>query len=318
MDQPRASQLASGPLLLSAPLRSFLQVAELGSVSAAAKALGLTQPAVTKQIRALEAALACGLLERAGRGIRLTSAGELLAEYGRRSVGVLSEFQQVLGELQQGKSGKLLIGAGVTTSVLLLPNWLRELGRRFPGIDVSVRTGTSHDVEAWVAAAEVDLGFITSEPRRGELLARPVFEEEIVLVVEPSTARRERMRLGELPLILFPRSTGFRDYLEQRWLERGLSPQVKMETDSVEAIKSFVAVGLGASFLPLSTVEDELRRGVLARVTAQGMGPLRRRTTLIRRPDRHPSFAVRGFLEIVGPVRGAARRSARRAAGSAR
>src|SRR6187397_3006877 len=96
--------------LLSQQLRSFLQVAELGSVSAAAKALGLTQPAVTKQIRALEAALECGLLERAGRGIRLTSAGGLLADYGRRSVAVLSEFQQVLAELQQGKSGKLLIG----------------------------------------------------------------------------------------------------------------------------------------------------------------------------------------------------------------
>jgi DNA-binding transcriptional LysR family regulator len=272
--------------LSSPPLRSFLQVAELQSVSAAARRLHLTQPAVTKQIRALEAALECTLLERAGRGIRLTPAGELLAEYGRRSAAVLEEFRQVLGDLQQGKSGKLSIGAGVTTSVLLLPSWLRELGRRFPGIDVSVRTGTSHEVEAWVAAAELDLGFVTSEPRRGELVARPVFEEEIVLVVEPAAGRRERVRLEDLPLILFPRATGFRSYLEQRWLERGLSPQVKMETDSVEAIKSFVAVGLGASFLPLSTVEEELRRGVLARVTALGMGPLRRRTTLIRRPDR--------------------------------
>jgi DNA-binding transcriptional LysR family regulator len=298
---------------LSSPsLRSFLQVAQLQSVSAAAKVLGLTQPAVTKQIRALEAGLECALLERAGRGIRLTAAGELLAEYGRRSAAVLSEFVQVLGDLQQGQGGKLVIGAGVTTSVLLLPSWLRELGRRFPGIDVSVRTGTSRDVEAWVAAAEVDLGFVTSEPRRAELVARTVFEEEIVLVVEPAAARRERVRLEELPLILFPRSTGFRSYLEQRWLERGLSPRVKMETDSVEAIKSFVAVGLGASFLPLSTVEEELRRGVLARVTAQGMGPLRRRTTLIWRPDRRPSFAVRSFLEIVRPGRAVARRAVRR------
>ena len=313
----------SGPLqssssLCSQQLRSFLQVAELRSVSAAAKTLGLTQPAVTKQIRALEASLECGLLERAGRGIRLTPAGELLGEYGRRSVAVLAEFQQVLSELQQGKSGRLSIGAGVTTSVLLLPSWLRELGRRFPAIDVSVRTGTSRDVEAWVAAAELDLGFVTSEPRRGELVARPVFEEEIVLVVEPSLARRVRVRLEELPLILFPKSTGFRSYLEQRWLERGLSLQVKMETDSVEAIKSFVAVGLGASFLPLSTVEDELRRGVLARVAAQGMGPLRRRTTLIRRQDRRPSFAVRSFLEIVGPFRAAARRAPRRSPVGAR
>src|SRR5262249_3677466 len=148
----------------------------------------------------------------------LTAAGELLVEHGRRSAAVLSDFLQVLGDLQQGRSGKLLIGAGVTTSGLLLPRWLRELGRRFPGIDARGRRGTSQEVEAWVGAAEVDLGFVTSEPRRGELMGRPVFEEEIVLVVEPGAARR--VRLGELPLILFPRSTGFRSYLEQRAWER--------------------------------------------------------------------------------------------------
>jgi len=239
------------------------------------------------------------LLERAGRGIRLTPAGELLAEHGRRSVAVLFDFVELLADLQQGKSGKLAIGAGVSTSVQLLPAWLRELGRRFPGIDVSVRTGTSRDVESWVMAAELDVGFVTSEPGRGELLALPVFEEEIVLVVEPGVAGRARPPLEQLPLILFPTSTGFRSYLERRALERGRSLQVKMETDSVEAIKSFVAVGLGASFLPVSTVEDELRRGVLACVASHGMGPLRRRTTLIRRPDRRPSFAVQSFLEIV-------------------
>jgi len=316
MGRSGAATGASLSALASAQLSGFLQVAELGSVSAAAQVLGLTQPAVTKQIRALEAALDCRLLERAGRGIRLTAAGELLVEYGRRSAAVLSDFLQVLGDLQQGRSGKLVIGAGVTTSTLLLPSWLRELGRRFPGIDVSVRTGTSHEVEDWVAAAEVDLGFVTSEPRRGELVARPVFEEEIVLVVEPAAAplhkrRGERVQLEELPLILFPRSTGFRSYLEQRAMERGLSLQVKMETDSVEAIKSFVAVGLGASFLPLSTVVEELRRGALARVAAQGMGPLRRRTTLVWRQDRRPSFAVRSFLEIVGSGGAPTRRSGR-------
>jgi DNA-binding transcriptional LysR family regulator len=73
-----------------------------------------------------------------------------------------------------------------------------------------------------------------------------------------------------------------------------------METDSVEAIKSFVAVGLGASFLPITAVEHELARGVLMQVHARGLGALRRRTALVRRVDHRPTFAMSRFLEIVG------------------
>ena len=288
-------------VLLSAPLRSFLFVAELGSVSRAAQQLGLTQPAVTKQLRVLEAALHCSLVERAGRGVRLTAAGTLLAQFGRRGAAVLSDLATALTDLEQGQSGTLVIGAGVTTSVLLLPPWLRELRRRHPGIDVSVRTGTSRDVEAWVMAAEVDVGFVTSEPRQPELIVRSVLEEEIVLVLEPRARVPKVVPLEELPLILFPRTTGFRNYLDQRFIARRLRPNVKMETDSVEAIKSFVAVGLGASFLPLSTVRDELARRQLVSAAARGLGTLRRRTALVRRHDRPPSFAVRAFADIALP-----------------
>jgi DNA-binding transcriptional LysR family regulator len=292
-------------MLLSAPLRSFLEVAEQGSVSRAAERLGLTQPAVTKQLRALEAALDCSLVERAGRGIRLTRAGSLLAQSGRRGAAVFSDVAAALTELEQGESGRLVIGAGVTTSVLLLPPWLRELRRRYPGIDVSVRTGTSREVEAWVKEAEVDLGFVTSEPRQPELLVKSVFEEDIVLVLEPEARAKKTVGLDEVALILFPKSTGFRNYLEQRFAQSGLRANVKMETDSVEAIKSFVAVGLGASFLPSTTVQEELSRGQLVRARARGLGRLRRRTSLVRRHDRRPSFAVRAFLDVARPVAGA-------------
>jgi molybdate transport repressor ModE-like protein len=298
--------------LLSSPFRSFLEIARLGSVSAAARALGLTQPAVTKQIRALESALEATLLERQGRGVRLTAAGELLRDFGRRSAGLLDDFRTALAELERGESGKLAIGAGVTTCVQHLPPWLREFRRRYPGVDVSIRTGTSRDVETWVAGAEVDLGFLTSEPQRPELVVRRLFEEQIVLVVAPGSAADRHVNLDALPLILFPRSTGFRQYLEGRFAARRQSFTVKMETDDVEAIKSFVAVGLGASFLPIGTVAEDLRRGLLVAVEPRGLGKLRRSTTLVWREDRRPTFAMRRFLEIVGS--GKSSRAARRSA----
>lgn len=289
--------------LLSSPLRSFLELARLGAVGQAARALGLTQPAVTKQIRALEAGLGCALVERAGRGVRLTAEGQLLAEFGRQSAAALGDFAAALSELQEGRSGTLRLGAGVTTSVQHLPPWLREFRRRYPGVDVSVRTGASREVEQWVVQAEVDLGFVTSEPRQPGLVARRLFTEEIVLVVEPGSVDSRSVALEGLPLILFPKTSGFRQYLEQRFLARDQAFHVKMETDSVEAIKSFVAVGMGAAFLPITTVKQELLDGSLVRVQPRGLGKLERRTALIWRLGRRPSLTLQSFLEIVGASR---------------
>jgi DNA-binding transcriptional LysR family regulator len=286
--------------LLSPPLRGFLKVAELGSVSQAARSLGLSQPAVTKQLRALEAALDGPVIERFGRGVRLTVRGAVLLDHARRAALALDDCASALAELDAGNSGTLVVGAGVTTSILQLPPWLGELRRRHPGIDVSVRTGSSHDVERWAVAAEIDVGFVTSEVRRPQLVVRRLFEEEIVLVASPHIGRRVPVALSELALILFPRTTGFRAYLDQRFAARRLTVNVKMEIDSVEAIKSFVAVGLGASFLPLGTVQGELERGLLVRLEPSGLGRLRRRTALVWRQDRKPTFALRKFLEIVG------------------
>lgn len=288
--------------LLAAPVRSFLEIVRLGSVSRAARAVGLSQPAVTKQVRALEATLGSALLERSGRGVRLTPTGELFAEFARRGARVFEEFAQALGELTRGESGKLTLGAGVTTCVQHLPPWLREFRRRHPGIEITVSTGTSRAVEEWVVSSEVDLGFVTSEPRLTELVVKRLFEEEIVLVVEPSAARREPVALERLGLILFPKNTGFREYLDQRLSSLRRSLNVKMETDSVEAIKSFVTSGIGASFLPIGMVREELRRGSLARVRARGLGKLERRTSLIWRRDRRQSFAMESFLNIVAAL----------------
>lgn len=290
--------------LLSPPVHSFLEVARQGNVSAAARRLGLTQPAVTKQLRALEAAFGARLVERAGRGVRLTQAGELLQDFARRGAALSEDLASALLELTQGESGRLSIGAGVTTCVQHLPPWLREFRRAHPGIDVRIRTGTSRDVEAWVAGAEVDLGFLTSEPERTELVVRRLFEEQIVLVVAPGSSASRQVALESLQLILFPRNTGFREYLEQRFAARRQPFTVKMETDNVEAIKSFVAVGLGASFLPIATVQDELRRGSLLAVEPRGLGPLRRRTTVVWREGRRVTLGMRSFLRIVGTGKG--------------
>src|ERR1051326_7132601 len=238
---------------MSASLEGFLTVAALGSVSRAAERLHLTQPAVTKQVRALEESLGTDLIERHGQGIRLTAAGELVARYGRTGMHLADECRQALAELGTGERGTLRLGAGVTTSVFQLPRWLRRFRKDRSGVEIIVRTGTSRVVTQQVLGGEVDLGLVTSDVPLRDLQAKVLYREEIVLVVAPDFTPRRR-DLESIPLILFPSTTGFRSYLNDRLGSERLAEQVRMETDSVEAIKSFVMAGLGGSFLPMMAV----------------------------------------------------------------
>jgi DNA-binding transcriptional LysR family regulator len=286
--------------MLASPLESFLTVAAASSVSRAAKRLHLSQPAVTKQVRALEHTLGVKLLERTARGVRLTAAGELLRSYARRSAALLDECQASLADLAAGDLGKLAIGAGVTTSIFQLPAWLRSYRRRWPRVDVRVRTGSSRDVAELVREREVDCGFVTSEIKQRALIVRRLYSEEIVLVAAPSLQLPARPGLDSVPLIMFPEHSGFRRFLERALAEAGLHPQAKMEIDSVEATKALLAIGLGAAFLPAVAVQRELQQRQLRRLAVQGLPRLRRYTSLLLREDRVPSAALKRFLSVVG------------------
>jgi DNA-binding transcriptional LysR family regulator len=284
-------------------LRSFLRVAEEGSFTRAAEELYLTQPAVTQHVRALERELGVPLFDRTGRGAQLTPAGEALCRYARQSVALLAECRQVIADLESGAAGRLALGAGVTTSIFRLPGWLRAFGDAYPGVDVVVRTGRSREVAALALEREIDLGLVTSPVQHPDLRVAGLFEEEIVLVTprgHPLADRRLPLEeLAEAPLILFPKSTGFREYLDRALAEAGVAARVKMESDSVEAIKSFVAVGLGVSFLPAAAVEAEVAAGDMARAEIAGLPALRRQTSVLHRFDRHLSAGARGFLAIL-------------------
>jgi LysR family transcriptional regulator, low CO2-responsive transcriptional regulator len=284
-------------------LRSFLRVAEEGSFTRAAEELYVTQPAVTQHVRALERELGVPLFDRTGRGAQLTPAGEALCRYARRSVALLAECRQVIADLESGAAGRLALGAGVTTSIFHLPGWLRAFGDAYPGVDVVVRTGRSREVAALALEREIDLGLVTSPVQHPDLRVAGLFEEEIVLVTPRGHALADRRlsieELAEAPLILFPKATGFREYLDRALTEAGVAARVKMESDSVEAIKSFVAVGLGVSFLPAAAVEAEVAAGDLARAEVAGLPALRRQTSVLHRVDRHLSAGARGFLAIL-------------------
>ncbi|MDP2857429.1 MAG: LysR family transcriptional regulator [Bacillota bacterium] len=281
-------------------LRTFLKVAEHGSVTKAAAGLHLTQPAVTQHIRALERQFGTALFERTGRGMLLNGPGELLRDYARKALAAIEDGQQVIADIVQGRSGRLILAAGVTTSIFHLPRWLQSFREAHPDVDITVKTGRSREVARMALDREIDLGLVTSPVPHPDLEALPLFDEQIVLVGPPDSSPSPitQATLSETPLILFPRGTGFRAYLDQVLAQAGAAPHVKMETDSVESIKGFVQVGLGMSFLPLSAVQAEIDAGLLVRVDVEGIAPLTRTTAVVRRKDRYFGVAARDFLAI--------------------
>jgi DNA-binding transcriptional LysR family regulator len=290
-------------------LQSFVRVAEEGSITRAAEALHVTQPAVTNHVRALERELRVPLFERTGRGVRLTAAGAALLDYARRSLAILEEGRQVLTELREGGSRRLVLGVGVTTSILHLPGWLRRFRESNAGVDVTVRTGRSREIAALAVEREIDLGVVTSSVASGDLRIAGLFEEEIVLVTPPEHPLAGRTappaELETASLILFQSGSGFRDYLDRSLSSAGLRVQIKMESDSVEAIKGFVQVGLGISLLPAAAVAEELEAGSLARAWIDGLPQLIRRTSVVYRPERYLSAPARAFLAVLSERYGA-------------
>ncbi len=284
-------------------IRSFLKAAEEGSITRAAESLFITQPAVTGHIQALEKELGAPLFDRTGRGVQLTEAGLALLDHAKRSLAILDECKQVISDLGSGKGGKLIIGAGVTTSIFQLPKWLAKFRERKPEVEMIVRTGRSSEVVSMTLAREIDLGFVTSPVDNSDLRITGLFDEQIRLVAHPNWQHdgKSITELSQAPLILFGKNSGFRDYLDRTFADAGITPNIRMESDSLEAIKSFVASGLGLSFLPMSAVEKEIAEGTLAVIETNFLPPLSRKTSAIYRMDRYLSAAARAFLEISAP-----------------
>jgi len=283
-------------------MKGFVALAEAGSVTAAAGKLCLTQSAVTQQLQALEKNLGVKLFDRTPRGVVLTQAGVAFLGYAQRSLAVLEEGCRAALDIEQGHSGSLLIGAGVTTSVFRLPAWLTEFQAQYPEVEIVVRTGRSAEVAALVADHHIDVGIVTTYFERPDLTSTALFDEDVVLVQSarvfyPTTIELDR--LPRVPMIVFTPNTGFRAYLDRTLIQYDIALRVRMESDSVEAIKSFVAVGLGASFLPASAVAAELVEGSMVAVEVIGLPHLRRQTAAVYRTTGHLNAAAQGFLRII-------------------
>jgi LysR family transcriptional regulator, low CO2-responsive transcriptional regulator len=294
-------------------LDTFARAAELSSFTAAAKALGLTQSAVSQRVQALEQALGVPLFARQGGRVLLTEAGHRLYPFAQRILVLHREAQEVITGHKAPLTGDLLLAASSVPGEHLLPDLLSRFRRRHPHVQVRATVTDTQAVLDQVERGQAHLGLVGGKTDNPHLEFRCFACDKLVLVVPPKHpwGRRRRVPLAQLaqqPLILREAGSGSRWCLEQALAKAGKSLRdvhVALELGSNEAIKEAVLRGLGLAVLSTHSVQEEVRAGKLHPLQVAGL-PLVRDMFVVWDRRRVLPIPARLFLDLLEPCRGAA------------
>jgi DNA-binding transcriptional LysR family regulator len=283
-------------------LRSFVEVSRAQSVGRAAQELHLTQPAVSMQIRDLEAAVGLPLFERMGRGLHLTTTGEYFLVYARRILATLKEAEDTIARLRGLKGGRVVIGM-VSTADHFLPRLLARFRGEHPGIEIRLQLGNREQLVQALHANEVDLAVMGRPPAELGARAEPFAAHPLGVVASLShpLARKRGLLpavLAQEPFIVREPGSGTRAAMEEFFAAHHLAPQAIMQMSSNETIKQAVLADMGLAFLSLHTVAQELASRQLRALDVEGL-PLMRRWHIVSQQARALSPAAEAFRYFV-------------------
>ena len=286
-------------------LTAFCEVVDRKSFSRAAERLGVTQPAVSLQVRSLEERIGQRFLDRSGRRVEPTEAGLSLYRHARR---VLQLEQQMLDELAQGETGALhgtlAIGASTGPGAHLVPLLLCEFQSEHAELRVSLSISDTHTVTEQVAARELELGIVGAHGRHRSLDFEPLSLDEIVLAVPPDhPSAGGEMTLDDLraeTVIVMQEGAGVRQVVDEELRNAGLRVRdldAKLVLGLQESVKSAVGAGHGVTFISRTAVERELETGTLGMARVEGIEPARQ-IYVVRGRGRALTRAAESFLEF--------------------
>jgi LysR family transcriptional regulator, nitrogen assimilation regulatory protein len=253
-------------------LEYFVSVAELGSFSKAARALGIAQPALSRQVRSLETDLRELLLLRNGRGVSLTEAGQRLLEHGHGLLQQVAQVREDMGAKRGEPAGRITIALPPSISRQLTLPLIDTFRREMPRARLTVVEGLSAHIAEWITTGRVDMGLLYNPQASPALEITPILEEALCLVMPRPKARSARARplpplpLRELPgyaLVVPERAHAFRRLLEEQATLAGVKLQIAWEVSSIPSIVDLVCAGYGHAVLAASAVAASDRAGEL-------------------------------------------------------
>jgi molybdate transport repressor ModE-like protein len=282
-------------------LRLLVEVERRGSVSAAAKAVGIGQSSASEHLRLLETAAGQRLVERNGRGSRLTEAGRVLASSASQALATLAAGEEELQALAGLDAGTVHIGASTTPGVYLLPDTLGCFRRDHPNVAVEVEIAGTGEIIERLLAGRIQLALVGETTVDDRVELEPFLADEIVGVAKPGLfAIRNGLvkpeALGTQTLLVREAASSTRQIAERALSEAGVRTENVWELDSSEAIKRAAREGLGIAFLSKYAVAEEVERGELESFRLSGRPPIDRQLYIARLARRPLSPSERGFI----------------------
>jgi DNA-binding transcriptional LysR family regulator len=285
-------------------LRTFVAVAELRHFARAASLCNLSQPAVSHQIALLEEEVGARLLNRAARRVSLTVAGEVFLEEARRILGAVDRAHERMQEVARGAVGRIRLGATPTPGLYLLPPLLAQYRGEHESYELRFAIAPLHDIAERVARNDLDMAIVAGPLPSGELQARSLSADELVIVA-PAGAPLTRARnlkpsqLDREPWIVREEGSDTRRQLAAWWHRHRLAPMRTMAFDNPDAVKRAVMAGLGIAMVSRLTVADDLASRKLAIVPVKSPLPTRE-FLVVDHPHKHHGAACRAMMALLG------------------
>jgi len=280
-------------------LQLFATVVRDGTISKAAISLSVTQPVITRQIRALEEELGVELFYRNGRGVVLTEAGKLLQRHAEEIIDAVAKAKSEVSAAQTVATGKLVIGVTPAGGTVLTVPLVQKIKSEFPHIALRVIEGFSGHILEWLISGRIDVAVLYNPPKHPSLLTEPLLEDELFLLGpawDPAGLGSGAVSVKwfqELPMILPSRPHGLRTLLDAVMADHGVTPKIEMELEAMPSTLLLVEEGAGYTVLPYASVHQLVEN---KRICCWPLEPRITRTLLLATSSQRPMTAMTRML----------------------
>lgn len=280
----------------------FHIVAECGTVSGAARALHVSQPAVTKSVKKLEDLTGCMLFHRSSKGVRLTTEGRILFDYVKNGFEHLQNGERVLNKIRNKGQGLVKVGISNTLCKYFFMPHLEVFHEKYPGIRIAVVNRTSPETLKLLEQGHIDFGIISIPMDRSRFSYHELMTIQDIFVAGcryPELRRPQPLAaLARYPLMMLEKDNVTRTYIDAYLAENNVSFQPEIEVSSLEFLAEFARIGLGIAAVIGNFVQDELRKGLLHEIPVTPAIP-QRRIGIVTPKNLPLSIAAKTFVDVV-------------------